>query len=199
MKTDIANLYNDPLKFVYYVFPWGDAKTVLADEDGPDTWQIDVLTTISTKLQETDALTDKEVLTAAIRIAVASGHGIGKTALVSWIILWFISTRDHPQIVVTANTLNQLTNKTWRELAKWKKLAIHGDWFEWTATKFYLKGEPETWFASAIPWSEHNSEAFAGTHEKHVLVIFDEASGISDTMPRRMHLPTRKCLPQRYA
>jgi hypothetical protein len=31
-----------------------------------------------------------------------------------------------------------------------------------------------------VPWSETNSEAFAGTHEKHVLIIFDEASKIAD-------------------
>ena len=41
---------------------------------------------------------------------------------------------------------------------------------------------PETWFASAIPWSEHNSEAFAGTHERDVLLVFDEASKIADVI-----------------
>jgi hypothetical protein len=41
---------------------------------------------------------------------------------------------------------------------------------------------PDTWFASAIPWSENNADAFAGTHEKYVLVIFDEASAVADTI-----------------
>lgn len=118
----------------------------------------------------------------AVQVAVASGHGIGKTALVAWIIHWFISTRQNPQIVVTANTQNQLDNKTWRELARWWKISMHKEWFEWTATKFYLKASPETWFAAAIPWSEKNSEAFAGTHEEHVLLVFDEASGIADVI-----------------
>jgi len=111
---------------------------------------------------------------------VASGHGIGKTALVAWIIHWFISTRPNPQIIVTANTQTQLSTKTWRELAKWHSMSIHKDWFEWTATRFYMKGKPETWFASAIPWSMQNSEAFAGAHERYVLFIFDEASAIHD-------------------
>ena len=126
----------------------------------------------------------KEVLTALSegeqRIAVGSGHGIGKTALTSFIILWFISTRPRPQIVVTANTEPQLKTKTWRELSKWHQKAKNGDWFEYVATKFYLKDDPNTWFASAIPWTENRSEAFAGTHEKHVLYIFDEASAIAD-------------------
>jgi hypothetical protein len=116
----------------------------------------------------------------AVLLAVASGHGIGKSALVAWIILWFISTRENPQIVVTAGTQEQLRSKTWRELAKWHKLAINRDWFKWTATRLYNVEAPEQWFASAIPWSANNPESFAGTHEKHVLVIFDEASQIDN-------------------
>ena len=168
---DIAKFYDNPLGFVRYVFPWGEGA--LKDQ-AIDTWQEDTLKTIG------DAVSNGATLEEAVRIAIASGHGIGKTAFVSWIILWFISTRDFPQIVVTSNTANQLSAKTWRELAKWHRLAINKHWFEWTATKFYHKEYPDTWFASAIPWSINNSEAFAGTHEKHVLVIYDEASGIHD-------------------
>lgn len=102
------------------------------------------------------------------------------TALVSWLILWFISTRSHPQIVVTARTRDQLIKKTWRELALWHKMAINRHWFTWTATKFYHTAHPETWFAGAIPWSAENSESFAGTHSKYVLLIYDEASSIDD-------------------
>ena len=102
------------------------------------------------------------------------------SAMVSWIVLWMMSTRRDPAIVVTANTLTQLTTKTWRELSKWHKLAVHADWFMWTATKFYMKDHPETWAAHAVPWSKEKSEGFAGLHEKDVMVIFDEASLIAD-------------------
>lgn len=104
------------------------------------------------------------------------------TTLVAWLILWFISTRQHPQIVVTANTTNQLTGKTWRELSKWHRLMAHATWFTWSATKFAMKAAPDTWFAAAVPWSKERSEAFAGTHEKHVLLIFDEASAVDDAI-----------------
>ena len=175
---DIAAFYNDPEGFVRYVFPWGQAGTPLANETGPDTWQCDVMGEIRSALLAGDSA-DKALQTA-IQIAVSSGHGIGKTGFVAWIILWFMSTREFPQVVVTANTKTQLTTKTWRELSKWHKLAINRDWFDWTATKFAHVLYPEVWFAAAIPWTEHNSEAFAGTHEKHVLVVFDEASAIAD-------------------
>ena len=169
----IAGTFNDALQFVMLVYPWGQSGTILADQSGPDEWQAWCLNEISAK---------RLTMAEAVQVAVASGHGIGKTALVAWIIHWFISTRQNPQIVVTANTQNQLDNKTWRELARWWKISMHKEWFEWTATKFYLKASPETWFAAAIPWSEKNSEAFAGTHEEHVLLVFDEASGIADVI-----------------
>jgi hypothetical protein len=168
---DIAKFYDNPLGFVKYAFPWGEGSL---KEEEIDKWQADTLEAIG------KAIRDGAGLEEAIQIAIASGHGIGKTAFVAWIILWFISTRDFPQIVVTSNTANQLSAKTWRELAKWHRLAINKHWFEWTATKFYHKQYPDTWFASAIPWSINNSEAFAGTHEKHVLMLYDEASGIHD-------------------
>lgn len=171
LEEAIASFYDDPLGYVYFAFPWGQGE--LAGHDGPDHWQIDVLTTIGEQCLTLDH---------ALQIAVASGHGVGKTALIAWIILWFMSTRPHPQIVVTANTKSQLQTKTWRELSRWHKRAINGDWFEWQATSFKLKAEPETWFASAIPWSANNSEAFAGTHEEHVLVLYDEASAIDDVI-----------------
>ena len=152
----VARRYrHDPIAFV---------REILGAE--PDTWQTEVLTSI----------VDNQ------RSAVASGHGIGKTALTSFIILWFMATRPNPQCVVTANTKEQLTSKTWRELAKWNKRSQVGAWFTWTATRFYLNDAPDTWFASAIPQSENNSEAFAGTHEDHVLMLFDEASAIPDVI-----------------
>lgn len=174
----IAQTDDDPLLFVTLVFPWGQEGTPLYDQDGPDEWQARVLVRIGEcvkagKMQEA---------ADAIRIAVASGHGIGKTALVAWIILWFISTRPNPQIVVTANTTAQLTTKTWRELAKWHRMMLHGGWFQWSAQKFWAKWAPDTWFAAAIPWSKERAEAFAGTHERHVLLIFDEASAIEDVI-----------------
>ena len=171
---DIAAFYDDPLGFVLYAFPWGEASGPLADEEGPDVWQRDVMGAI------TEAIKSGQDVGTAIQVAVASGHGIGKTALVAWLILWYVSTHEFPQVVVTANTGTQLSSKTWRELSKWHKLAINQHWFAWTATRFSHVSYPETWFASAIPWTEHNSEAFAGTHEKHVLVVFDEASAIAD-------------------
>lgn len=161
---------NDPLGFTLFMYDWGNGA--LKDWSGPDYWHREVFQCIKEYLEGPD---DNPLL-----IAIASGHGAAKTALAAWIKRWYISCRPHPQIVTTANTESQLMTKTWRELAKWHKLSANRDWFEWTATTYYLKAHPETWRANAIPWSENNTEAFAGTHEESVLVVFDEASKISD-------------------
>lgn len=185
VKSAMA-FYNDPLGFVWWAFPWGQPNTQLARPPfslGPDLWQSTVLSQLGEELRKRAGTAEQlAAVSAAIRLAVASGHGIGKTALVSWIILWFITTRPNPQIVVTANTDTQLKTKTWRELSKWHELAINRGWFNWSATQFKLKSDPTKWYATAIPWSESNPTAFAGTHERHVLIIFDEASEISDVI-----------------
>lgn len=170
LNSLMAKYVYDPLGFVKNMFPWGEG--VLKGHTGPDKWQTDILNEIGKQAKSGKS----------VRVAVASGHGIGKTALSAWIIIWFNSTRPSPQIVTTANTKSQLDTKTWRELAKWHKLAHNGHWFEWTAQKFYKKSDPSTWAAFAIPWNKDKAEAFAGTHEENVLMLYDEASLVDDAI-----------------
>ena len=172
LAEDIAEFFDDPYGYVMYAFPWGEKGGPLEEHDGPDVWQREQLERVRHKI-DTDPL-------GTIREATASGHGIGKSAETSWIILWAMSTRPHLNGVVTANTLPQLNTKTWRELALWHKRAINAHWFKWTATKFFHLEHPETWAVNAVPNTEHNSEAFAGLHATHSLIIYDEASGIPD-------------------
>jgi len=171
--NDMDSMSKDPCEWVFYAFEWG--KGELSGFDGPDSWQKELLCAIRDGL-----LTPNE----AIRLATASGNGVGKSALVSWIILWSLSTFEDTRGIVTANTENQLRTKTWAELAKWYRLFIAKHWFTLTATAIYSV-DPEhekTWRIDQIPWSEHNSEAFAGLHnkDKRIIVIMDEASAIPD-------------------
>lgn len=111
------------------------------------------------------------------RTAVSSGHGIGKTGLAAAAIHWFLATRPRPAIIATANTENQLKGKLWRELAKLNTHAKNKEWFDWKSQSFTMFGDV-TSQAIALPWSDSNPEAFQGTHEDHVLGVFDEASSI---------------------
>ena len=173
----IASFRWDPLRFVLFAYPWGEPGE-LQDHSGPRQWQRDILEEIGKRLR--DGATRFE----AIQLAVASGHGIGKSALVSWLIHWALSTTPDTKCVVTANTESQLRTKTWPEVAKWFRLSINGYWFNVTATSIFSVDKPheKTWRADAIPWSDGNTEAFAGLHNqgRRILLVFDEASSISD-------------------
>jgi len=172
---ELAGFSSDPLGFVLFAFPWGEPETELENFDGPDEWQVKVLTDLGNGL-----ITVEE----AIQIARASGHGIGKSALVAWIILWAISTFEDTKGVVTANTENQLKTKTWAEVSKWHRMFIARELFAMTATALFAKDplHERTWRIDMVPWSERNTEAFAGLHNqgKRILVVFDEGSAIPD-------------------
>ena len=176
--TDIAEFTHDPLSFVKYSFPWGDDE--LSDKY-PDAWQIEILTALGDKLKH-----GKINAREAIQIAIASGHGIGKSALVAWLILWALSTFEDTKGVVTANTENQLKTKTWAELAKWYRLCICRHWFKYTATAIFSvdPDHEKIWRIDMIPWSERNTEAFAGLHNKgkRIIIVYDEASAIPDVI-----------------
>jgi hypothetical protein len=171
----LAEFSSDPVGFVFFAFPWGQGE--LAEWSGPEWWQIDILTQLGEGVISFDE---------AVQLARTSGHGVGKSALVAWIILWAISTFEDTKGVVTANTEKQLITKTWAELAKWHRIFIGRDFFNLAATGLYAKdpSHERTWRIDMVPWSEKNTEAFAGLHNqgKRIIVIFDEASAISDTI-----------------
>lgn len=174
---DLASYSGDPLKFVLWAFPWEEPYTELAFRRGPEPWQVKLLCSIRDGL-----LTPDE----AIQEAISSGHGIGKSALIAWLILWAISTFEDTRGVVTANTETQLKTKTWAELAKWHRMFVARDLFVMTATAIYSADSmhERTWRIDMVPWSERNTEAFAGLHNKgkRILLVFDEGSAIPDVI-----------------
>lgn len=170
----LASCSNDPVAFAYGAFPWGVPESPL-EKAVLDPWQIRILELLRDGLVDTNT---------AIQLAVASGHGVGKSALVAIIILWAFSTAPDTRGVVTANTEVQLKTKTWAELGKWFNLFIGREHFTLTATALFSRdpSRERTWRIDMVPWSEKNTEAFAGLHNKgkRLLLIMDEASAIPD-------------------
>lgn len=164
----------DPLGWVCDAYPWGEG--VLAKHTGPRAWQAELLGAIGQHLG------NEATRCNPLRIAVASGHGIGKSAFISMVLNWGMSTCPEARAVVTANTDQQLRTKTWPEVSKWAQLATNADWWSVPATAMYERQHEKSWRADATPWSENNTEAFAGLHNegKRIILIFDEASKIAD-------------------
>lgn len=165
---------HDPLGWVNYAYDWGHGD--LAKHPKLRQWQKEVLEDIGAHLQ------NPATRHMPLRIAVASGHGIGKSAEIGMIINWAMSTCRDTRIVVTSNTEGQLRTKTWPEVSKWSKLSVTAHWWHVPGTSVYAPDAEKSWRADATPWSENNTEAFAGLHNegKRIVLIFDEASAIAD-------------------
>lgn len=117
-----------------------------------------------------------------LRISIVSGHGIGKSTLLAWIILWFLFVHPDAQVPCTAPTAASLYDILWKELKKWidampKEM---GAMYLWESTHVRMKEAPEVWFSRAKTASKENTEALAGVHADWVLVAVDEASGIEE-------------------
>lgn len=168
----------DPDAWSLFAWDWGHGD--LADVDGPRAWQ-----------RQINGIIREHISNAATRyepllISVASGHGIGKSAEMGMLSQWAMSCYDDARITMTANTEAQLRTKTVPEVSKWFKRAINSHWFDPQTTSIRIRdpNHRETWRLDFTPWSEHNTEAFAGLHNigKLILVAYDEASKIADNV-----------------
>jgi hypothetical protein len=172
-----------------WLFPWGQKNTPLENFAGPRKWQREVLKELADHIRDNDGRINFETL----RMAVSSGRGIGKSALVSWLVIWMLSTRIGSTTIVSANSETQLRAVTWAEITKWLALALNSHWFEVSATRVMpakwltelverdLKKGTRYWGVEGRLWSEENPDAYAGVHNfDGVMLIFDEASGIAD-------------------
>lgn len=148
----IKKFRDEPAEFV--------AKILRAE---PDAWQAAAL----------------KNLAKSARLAIRSGHGVGKSCLLAWTVLWFLFTRPHARVVMTAPTIRQLYDILMAEISKWlKRSEMMEELFEWQKTKVVLRAEPENWYAVARTAAK--PENLQGFHAEHLLFILDEASGIGD-------------------
>lgn len=166
----------DPLAWSRFAFDWGHGE--LTGYRGARQWQTEAFADIAAHLK------NPETRHMPMMLARASGHGIGKSAFIGMLVNWALSTCDDCKVVLTSNTDTQLRTKTAPEVGKWQRLSITREWFDVSATSIAVrdKSHAKTWRADFVPWSEHNTEAFAGLHNKgkRILLVFDEASAIAD-------------------
>ena len=132
----------------------------------PEKWQVEALNNI----RDFD------------RLSIRSGHGVGKSSLMAWIVIWWLLTRYPAKVACTAPTSSQLGDVLWGELSLWHKrlpesfqalLDVKADKVEFTPD---AKGS----YAVARTARREQPEAFQGYHSEHMLFLVDEASGVDD-------------------
>jgi hypothetical protein len=168
IAEELVACRGDPERFVRTMFDWDSPEL---RGKAPEKWQLEILRAIKEGLPQ-----------GKVRIACASGHGVGKTCLVAWILLWAMATCGDTKGILTASNEAQLATRNRSELRKWLRLFKGREFFELTATAL-ISTDPAremTWRTDLLPWNEHRAESFAGIHNHglRVICIMDEASGI---------------------
>lgn len=116
------------------------------------------------------------------RLSIRSGHGVGKSTFAAGAAVWYFLTRITCKVVITAPTSSQLYDALFAELkAQLKRLPpTLQDLFTSYTDRVELKGAPEEVFISARTSRAEAPEALQGVHADHVMLIADEASGVSE-------------------
>ena len=155
--------------------PIAFVREVLLQE--PDAWQVEAL---------------RGFAKGFTRHSIKSGHGVGKSCLAAWVVLWFICTRAPFKCALTAPSAPQLFDVLWPELLKWMG-RMPEQWqalWDVTTDHITLKSDKEC-FVTARTSRPETPEAMAGLHSRNILLVADEASGIDErsTRPRRAACP----------
>lgn len=114
-------------------------------------------------------------------ITVRSGHGIGKTGAMSVIAIHFLWCFPGAQIGMTSNSEQQVEDIFMKEFYVWKaKLPVFmQDSLSQSSDHIQVEGSDD-WFLRAQVGRSDKPEALAGLHAKYILILVDEASGVSD-------------------
>lgn len=160
----VANPFDQFIKR-YRSNPVAFVKEMLQVE--PDPWQANVLMDVSKGVRG---------------VSIASCHGPGKSATLSWASVWFLLTRYPSKIVMTAPSSPQLFDALFAETRAWvnnlppflKELLVV------TSDRIALKAAPDEVFLSARTSRAESPESMQGVHSKFVLLLADEASGIPE-------------------
>lgn len=149
-----------PAAFVTDCLSW-------AAGEGPTPYQVEIL----------------EALPSKRRASVRGPHGLGKSALAAWVILWFALTRDGAtdwKVVTTASAWRQLTHFLWPEIRKWARRLQWGKIGRPALDErsellqLTLKLDSGEAFAAA----SDRPELIEGAHADSLLYVFDESKAI---------------------
>lgn len=156
-----AVYHDDPVGFILDCFIWEKDKK-------PTRYQLEV------------AL----MLVEEGRVSVCGPHGLGKTALAAWLILWFALTRDALnedwKVPTTASVWRQLEKFLWPEVHKWAKRL---DW-EKLERRPFIEGDElldmsiKLRTGSAFAVASDDPAKIEGAHADQLFYVYDESKAI---------------------
>ena len=157
-SSTLRQYWNDPVAFVHDCIDWRDQR--------PAPYQEEILSAIPQHK----------------RVSVRGPHGLGKSGLAAWIVLWFALTRDGEdwKVPTTASTWRQLSKYLWPEVQKWARRIkwdkVGREPFRQKIELLDLSLKLNTGEAFAL--ASDKPELLEGAHASNLLYIFDEAKTI---------------------
>lgn len=109
--------------------------------------------------------------------AVKSCHGAGKSFSAADVALWYLYTHRPSIVLTTAPTDRQVKGILWKEIRKSYQRAVYPLGGDMLTQELKLDAD---WFAWGFTAPDYDPDRFQGFHEIHILVVVDEASGVSE-------------------
>lgn len=116
-----------------------------------------------------------------LRIAIKSGHGTGKSTLLSWIALWWLLTKFDAKIPTTAPAAPQLLATLMPEIKKWWRVLPQFLKDEFVLTSDYVRCANGNFLVMRTAKKEA-PEALQGFHASNLIYLVDEASGVDNAL-----------------
>lgn len=144
----------------------------------PEDWQAEALAHVDRASHPANASPEPR------KLAVKSGHGVGKTALLAWLTIHQSSCYLPQKTVCTAPTSSQLFDALWPEVGIWLGRLPEPlrQLFEHQSEGMIYLPAPNESFVSVRTSRAETPDALQGIHSDRVLLIADEASGIPDSV-----------------
>ncbi|MBC8281811.1 MAG: hypothetical protein H8E48_13585, partial [Chloroflexi bacterium] len=121
----------------------------------------------------------KEVLNSLVkhrRVAVKSGNGLGKGFCAAVALLWFMHTHQESAIALsTAPTFRQVRHILWRQVHRLHRPNSQVLGGKMLDTRWEFEDD-----RYAMGLSAENADQFQGFHSPNMLIVVDEAEGVSD-------------------
>jgi hypothetical protein len=151
----------------YYSAPNGFWREILGMT--PDPWQADA---------------NRALAHGHTRLAIRSGHGVGKSTWAACAMCWFANTRAPMKIGVTAPSAPQLFDALWAEAkVVWGRLPpAWRDLWDVQDARIELKASRDECFITARTARADKPEALQGLHAKHLMLLVDEASAVDEAV-----------------
>lgn len=178
MDAFLSSCYHNPLRYVLGMWTW--EQGTLAGMTGPKPWQRKFLIDLGKHVKAANFNGSDPAPT--VKMAISSGVGPGKTALLAWVLHWLMDTRPDAKCRVTANTVTQLETVTWAEVRKWGELKLTANRWTTTSEMMYATGDRTNWFAVRTTCAPENAQAFAGWHNRRSTTanFYDEGGTIPE-------------------